>query len=242
MKEEKVKQHIDSNKGSFSYFYSPPYLEEVANIGIEKTELINQHIAMIDSLFTFKTFRPVVDGDIVEYYESAKKVYNRVIKDIHLSQLAEEYETLLFSIFKSEQELNNFKNHVISNIPNDKIFSEENIKKYICYINEKRPSSCPEIYTEASKNKKYLKNHRQTEALINVLFNILEVAGYRAESHKPQRIRSRMHDVSHAIYATKSDVFVIEDKKFREKCKAVYNILGVNTKVVSYEEFEEQNF
>lgn len=236
LKNEETKIKLEDLKCKYLFYYAPPYLEEVANIGAEKTDFINEHIEKIDSLFEKRIFRPQKDGDIVKYSEPARDVYQRVVNLIGLSQLAYENDSLLFPLFKHERERNQFETKVISNFKYDKVFLESTVKEYIDYINKFRPVTCPELYVNPTDNKKYLNNHRQTEAVVNALFNVLESIGYRAEN-QTKRIRSRMHDVSHAIYATKSDVFVIEDGKFREKCKAVYSILGVETKIVSYKEF-----
>jgi hypothetical protein len=52
-----------------------------------------------------------------------------------------------------------------------------------------------------------------------------------------EKYRSRMHDVTHAIYAGAADVFVTGDKRYRQRVKAAYNFLRIPTKVLSTEEF-----
>lgn len=65
-------------------------------------------------------------------------------------------------------------------------------------------------------------SHKQLEYTIEILFRILNFAGYCSEKSEQTSI-SGTHDVSHAIYATKADFLVTMDRRFAKKCKAVYN-------------------
>ena len=69
------------------------------------------------------------------------------------------------------------------------------------------------------------------EYCIEILFRILNQNGYNAEKSE-KNSASGIHDVSHAIYATKANFLLTEDKRFYKKCQAVYSYLGVPTKVV----------
>lgn len=241
MKDINIQNYCDKLKNKYSFYYSPAYLEEVANINTDDSTFIIDHLEKIDKLFEKNIFRPVLNGDIIPFSESAQQVYDRVIEAYDFTLLAEKNESELFELFKSERTKYEFQPKIVSNIEYNKIFCEPFVKRYIDTLNKSRSINCPEIYFDPKYNKQYLLNHRNTEALVNVLFNILEVIGYRSEKQKPSKIRSRIHDVSHAIYASKSQHFIVEDSKFREKCKAVYTILGVNTKIYSYEEFMNLN-
>lgn len=74
---------------------------------------------------------------------------------------------------------------------------------------------------------------------ISFLFDILEVVGYYPE--RKTGFRSRMHDVTHAIYASQADYFIIEDKKFKKKCESVFHFLRIPTRILSYSEFRDVN-
>jgi hypothetical protein len=88
-------------------------------------------------------------------------------------------------------------------------------------------------------NEHKVKHHYEMERQIEILFKVLNQIGYFADEER--QYRSGIHDISHAVYATASDFFVIEDKKLRQKCKAVYNYYEVPTQVLSYSEFNELN-
>lgn len=78
---------------------------------------------------------------------------------------------------------------------------------------------------------------------ITLCMNLLEKISYHIDSENDFiKIRSRMNDVSHAIYATDTDVFVTGDKKFCLRLKAVYCHLDVNTLILRKEEFIDYKF
>jgi hypothetical protein len=79
------------------------------------------------------------------------------------------------------------------------------------------------------------KSHEVLEHVFEVLMNYLEEIRFRPEGVKLSR--SRMHDITHSIYATKADYFITGDERFYHKVRAVYDYLGVPTKVLSRKEF-----
>jgi hypothetical protein len=72
--------------------------------------------------------------------------------------------------------------------------------------------------------------------LTTVVFNQLEAIRYHPE--KVENSRSRMHDVSHAIYASACKVLVSQDKKLVAKCRAAYSFMGIDTQVMKLQEFQ----
>lgn len=78
-------------------------------------------------------------------------------------------------------------------------------------------------------------SHAQLEFTIEILFRVLNYSGYNSEKKEKTAI-SGTHDVTHAIYATKSDVLISTDQRFVKKCKAVYAFLGVPTEVTCCEQ------
>lgn len=62
--------------------------------------------------------------------------------------------------------------------------------------------------------------------------------GYHREAK--DKSRSRLHDVSHIIYAAYCDTFVTADRRLAKKAQAIYSVLGVSTLVVLAKEFEAQ--
>lgn len=75
------------------------------------------------------------------------------------------------------------------------------------------------------------KSHKVLEYVVEQLFILLNMVGYNADKKEKTNI-SGIHDISHAIYATKADKLFSTDKKFVNKCKAIYYFLGIETEVI----------
>ena len=73
------------------------------------------------------------------------------------------------------------------------------------------------------------------EMTIEKIFEYLERIRYFPE--KSTSFLSGLHDTTHAIYAAYCDVFVTNDKKLRNKTEATYKWLGINTLILSPDEF-----
>lgn len=81
------------------------------------------------------------------------------------------------------------------------------------------------------------RTHQLLERTLELSFNFLEEIRFKPE--KVSKSRSRIHDVTHAIYATSADYLVSNDDRFISKVKAVYSYFGIKTKVISLHEFME---
>lgn len=78
----------------------------------------------------------------------------------------------------------------------------------------------------------------EREATLAVLFDALNMFGFRPD-HSDKRVENRVHDVSHAIYASYADIFVTDDDKLRDSTKAVYMLCGFDVKILDRDEFLE---
>ncbi len=114
-------------------------------------------------------------------------------------------------------------------------------------FNNVRPELVLEMIDERVKQKlnidlmTYLK---ATEAfggkpLYHTLFNLIDSANYWGDKKTSHSNVARLYDAAHAYYAQICDVLVTNDKRMRAKTKAVYSFLGVNTSVVSTNEYLE---
>lgn len=74
----------------------------------------------------------------------------------------------------------------------------------------------------------HIKHDRvQMAIFFEIMFDFLDIVNFRRE----KKSRSKMHDVSHAIYGTKADIFITQDKAFFRRCSLVYGLLSVETDV-----------
>lgn len=243
--DKKVFDYLNNEKENYTFVYSPAYLEEVANITGD-SERINHYIDGISQLFNDQEFLPTIDKGIILYKEKPRDCYKRVINGIVLTDFAEKLNNSFlnqknyFDKLKMEMDIRTVE---INNIEPESIFMDSRIREFV-----ESTSQLGDLYyvdhIEKLKIWNVIKNnHNKIQDYISYLFDILEVVGYHPEKSKDavKKFRSRMHDVSHAIYGSQADYFVIEDKKFRIKCKAVYSFLGISTQILSYLEFKDVN-
>lgn len=86
-------------------------------------------------------------------------------------------------------------------------------------------------------------NHNMLEKTITVILNFLEKIGYnQEENNSVVKLRSRMHDVTHAIYGSQADYFVTNDRRFRMKLNATYKYLDIPCIVISPDDFVSNDF
>ena len=83
-----------------------------------------------------------------------------------------------------------------------------------------------------------MKSHNKKESFINIILNSMEQAGYNQEiKNHEAAIVGRMHDVSHAIYATRADYLVTNDDRFFKKATATYKRLQLAVRVIKIDDF-----
>lgn len=88
-----------------------------------------------------------------------------------------------------------------------------------------------------------IKSHHKKESIITVILNSMEKAGYSQEGKNHEAtLTGRMHDVSHAIYASRSHYLVTNDIRLYKKVLATYLHLGITTKVIDTNTFLTLNY
>jgi hypothetical protein len=102
-------------------------------------------------------------------------------------------------------------------------------------IGATRGSKVPEFKQDLNYFQEISGDFCAWETLMNLAFNLVETSGFYAEAE--ENYRSRLHDVSHAIYGSYCTKLVTLDRKFRRKCIAVFHYLKVPCEVVSGEQF-----
>ncbi len=74
------------------------------------------------------------------------------------------------------------------------------------------------------------------------MFAFLDLIDYKKGGYKKNVSISNIHDLTHAIYATVSDIVITGDERLCNRLKAVYSKLGVNTLVYCKKEFIGEDF
>lgn len=88
-----------------------------------------------------------------------------------------------------------------------------------------------------------MQSHHQKEVIISKILNSMEEAGYnQEEKNHAAALTGRMHDNSHAIYASSSSYFITNDRRFSKKVAAAYIKLEIPTKILNIDEFVNFEF
>jgi len=127
----------------------------------------------------------------------------------------------------------------LSRIPPEEIFDDKCFFDFISMRFSEAGMSFNSIPTGIS----LAKSHHKKETIITKILNCMEEAGYnQEEKNHAASLTGRMHDVSHAIYATATDHLVTNDKRFTKKVVATYLRLGIPTKILNIDEFVHHDF
>ncbi|HFR1551667.1 TPA: hypothetical protein ACHUS3_001262 [Shigella sonnei] len=153
----------------------------------------------------------------------------------NFTQLGIEYDSIqTFESYQKEKKLGPKR---LSNIAPQDIFNDEHI---IEEFNIKLQNSG---FMKKPTQEQLSNSHQLRSDIITLTLNFLEQIGYKQERNNSSYvIRSRMHDVSHAIYGANADYFVTFDKRLRDKLVATYEFLNIPCKVMDKNEFICHNF
>jgi hypothetical protein len=244
--------------------YSPAHIEEVAIIPREiadaalASQRIDENIQLIEKVSNRWEYLPGLGnvGPSRLLQEDPRDCLKRVTDGYDLTLSAEEIERFQMS-FKSAEAFDQVQEQFgtdlragpgvplheakradlgievqrISNLTEATLFKDAKVSEGL----ERKLWNYSWNLTTLPTGPALLALHKTRETVVNLVLAYLEEIGYRADSF--DKYRSRMHDVSHAIYAAAADVFVTGDKRYRQRVKAAYNLLGIQTKVMSIDEF-----
>jgi hypothetical protein len=241
-KHKKLNEIIEEKKQAGHVFvFSPAHLEEIA-VSEKRTcvsvDTINTDLDFITELCGNHSIRPIDKDSVLFDTEYPRECYQRVLELYHYNDLAEELEQAIMDNFHDNpagdpKETNNQDPvQLFSHIINKELLLK-------CLMTNKSITQLEAI--SCLKNDDYevvINRFFALQLSVGYLANWLEEIGYFRESRK--KARSRMHDVSHIIYAAYSDLLVSNDTKLVKKALVIYSILGIKTNVVPMEKFIEQ--
>lgn len=258
-----LREHIDARKGvGYVYPYSPAHIEEVAvifrdqKVPEEADRLVAEHLQLIEGVSDGWELLPEGANPTRLVQESPRVCMGRVLVDYDLTLAAEENERSLMSR-KSAKAFDAVQEEFGADLragPGVGLFEERRAAygadaKKVSGLDEEavfRDSHVLEGLRQKlwnygwnleamPKGGDLLRSHKDRELVVNLVLSLLEEVGYRAD--KFEKYRSRMHDVTHAIYAAAADIFVSGDERYRKRVRATYHFLGFKTRVLSIEEF-----
>ena len=244
-----IKQMILSlKKHEIKFVYSPAHIEEIYTAVTKKStyiDIANKLLTFLSETTDNMEYFPSSDSGVLLINENPKECYDRV-KSCDTTAVVASHANIKYNIDKKI-----FKNLIdtdkhnknISTLNCKEIWSHPLILECINNLHDYLEIRKKCVLNGISENLRNLKSISQgcfvsyensfpdLEYCIEILFRILTQNGYNAEKSE-KNSASGIHDVSHAIYATKANFLLTEDKRFYKKCQAVYSYLGVPTKVV----------
>lgn len=148
-----------------------------------------------------------------------------------------EIENYNIQTFESYRKEKNLGPRRLSNITPENIFNDQHvIREFIIKLRESG-------FLKKPTNQKLSNSHQLRSDIITLTLNFLEKIGYKQErNNSSDVIRSRMHDVSHAIYGSNADYLITFDKRLQDKLIATYTFFKIPCKVMGKNEFISHNF
>jgi len=212
--------------------YSPAHMEEVALILSQNEDIslskryIKNIICSISTVTNNYECLPT-EKEILIKLEHPEVCYKRVIDCYTLTTIAELNESI--GVRSKHQNIDgtlekyNVNRSRIGSIEPENLFANETIQNLLVDF----------LKDNNVKIKKWneIKNsHESIQGNISIIFDFLESIGYKTDGVK--QYRSMMHDVTHAIYGTISDIFITNDKNFFKRIKAIYSYFEIPVKVL----------
>ena len=239
-------EKFDLVKDFCDFPYSPAHLEEIA-VPIMKQhksekpleaviQLGSDKLNNISSMTRNVELLPREGRSTILKREMPIDCLKRVIKYYHLNEPAEKNEED-FLIRCKDGDPSGVISNTVSNFPEDFLRNthfggklENKLELDLMCAIEARKARITEFRWPFIG-----RTHQLLERTLELTFNFLEEIRFKPES--VSKSRSRIHDVSHAIYATSADYFVSNDPKLIAKTKVVYNYFNIKTKAISLKEF-----
>lgn len=250
---------IQRFNGGFGYLPGYPNKEETENF----IKSIYGHSDLLDVVRIHKENLALINSGLISEEEFATRILKedfedclkRVDKYLNLTEFAKQNDTFHLgrrnektlssnfeqlnkpieglSTFQDIQKRYNLGPRRLSRIPPEEIFEDKFFLDFLRLNFSKDGIDFDQIQT----GENLMKSHHKKELFITKILNCMEQAGYNQEEKNHEAaIVGRMHDVSHAIYATKADYLVTNDTRFFRKATATYKRLKLAVQVIKTEE------
>lgn len=223
---------------NIQYYYSPAHLEEIAHANFTYSkESLQDYFDIISSITNNMEIRPLrILCPLSPYNEHPQNVFNRVIDNdgLLITKQVENADHITFYKWQELRKINKITldSKILNNISPKNIFSDEIFDSNLVNIFDEIFYPFKFYNLKQSYNILSLLPYFYLEASIEALLKILQFIGYHSD--KERTFRSATHDISHGHYATMCKIFVTNDKKYSYRIEAVYNFLGVPTKIMNF--------
>lgn len=162
--------------------------------------------------------------ETMNYIENKRLIINENLKG-SLNNLTSLKDLVL-------ENYDNFRDFIIHKLTPDSILNNKYYYFAIDFFRECFFTSNPQNYNPDlyKKIKNYLNKFDYMIALFEILFDFLySINFYHDKSKNPYK--SKIFDVTHAIFASQLDIFITCDQSFFKKVKIIYDFLGIQTKI-----------
>lgn len=226
------------DKKSHILVFSPAHLEDIAVTEMQDNHLSHiarKEVEFLEKICHHNALRPTKRREPVEFYdESPFDCYARVLGYYDRNKLAESIDKRVLA----EANANNTPEtdpKIMANIPANTVLAPHKTKIISDLAAEFNLSKNEARKMQNWNFKQFKSDFALLEGYVNLAANCLEKIGFKRE--KEEKYRSRLHDVSHMIYAAHTNIFVTDDKKLNPKTKAIYSSIDVPTQVMNQKEF-----
>lgn len=210
------------------YFFSPSHIDEliegerISKLSIDNRLALIEHLASNNYIMPGYPNPELCARSPLQVYQDVKTPQATFIRQL-INQSASNFILDRDEFLKIVR----LRKIEVNNIPSQEIIIKLNeiLSKYMNI-------SIPELL---------FRSEAIGSAVFGTLFNLLDLACYHRDRQTDHSNIARLHDASHAYYAQLCNIFVSQDKKMRYKTKAVYSYLGIDTQVLSFQEFKTRS-
>lgn len=229
--------------------YSPGHIEEVATALMNPSKLdpvdrLVMAYAKLESISRVSRnleWLPSQEGAAILKVEEPIECFRRVVDKYNGNRIIEPRERQMLERFKESDADGSIANEV-SNLPPEFLLKDEH-RHYIerqLYFDTYYGLTAKRLGVRSIAWPDIAPHYVLRERAIELAMNHLEEIRFRPESVK--KFRSRIHDVTHSIYASLCDQFVTHDERFYDKVRAVYTYFGISTEVLLMSEFLARDY
>ncbi|WP_157443727.1 hypothetical protein [Curvibacter lanceolatus] len=247
-------------KDAYRIAFSPAHLEEIANTVKhhgQSTENAHEKVVFLKELTDSYCFLPYPRCELVSirnngintYKENPMDTYERVISMHDRNIIAENHQK--YKLLRGEEVEASGK---ISKKEANNSDAQEILEKYRVDLNKIVRSN--HLWMKRHKTfSAFVPKQRITASMlrfayIREYFPIFEMVVEKLMEHleaqryfpdDSEKFVASLHDTSHAIYAAYADIFITNDANLARKIKAIYKWLGVETRVMTRNDFLKFN-
>ncbi|MFN4149491.1 MAG: hypothetical protein ACK4IX_00975, partial [Candidatus Sericytochromatia bacterium] len=178
-------------------------------------------------------------SDLIEENNPIKKLLPSLPKNATFLDLMKGSLDTFTDLYEDPTIWRDFRNYSIKSLGNNVFNIDVNDKNFNDLLKETLlQKSFLEFVEETFTHNKSLEKQREYNFFINS-YNCLNLLGLDKEKNKKVVFSSFQNDAQHAYYAAHCEYLVSDDEQLLVKARILYNLFGIETKVLNFNEFED---